>query len=205
MTPAAPLEILVEELSAEAALRILMPKVLPGVSYEIRVFRGKADLVKKLPQRLAGYAAWPGRASRIVVLIDRDDEDCVSLRRHLDDVAARAGFAVTGPARTVVNRIAVEELEAWFFGDIDAVIAAFPRVPTGSANKNGFRDPDAIRGGTWEALERLLQAHGYHRGGLAKVAAAQAIAAHMNIENNRSRSFQVFRDGVRLLAETGDA
>jgi Domain of unknown function (DUF4276) len=200
-----PLEILVEELSAETALRVLMPKLAPGHPFEIRVFRGKPDLLKKLPQRLAGYAAWPGVATaRIVVLVDRDDDDCSELRRNLDLMATRAGFRADGPQRQVVNRIAVEELEAWFFGDVHAITAAYPRVPVSTGTKSAFRDPDAIRGGTAEALQRLLQAHGYHRGGLAKVGAAQAIAPYMDVESNRSRSFQVFRDGLRHVAEIGD-
>ncbi|MGH3928087.1 MAG: hypothetical protein ACRDTT_35370, partial [Pseudonocardiaceae bacterium] len=60
-----------------------------------------------------------------------------------------------------------------------------------------------IAGGTWEALERVLQARGYHLGGLAKVAAATEIAEHMNVDVNRSRSFLVFRDGVRRLVAGG--
>lgn len=201
-----PVEILIEELSAEFALRTLMPKIVPGVAFEIRRFQGKHDLLKKLPRRLAGYAAWPGVAvARIVVLIDRDDEDCRSLRERLDSMAIEAGFTPIGPGRTVVNRIAVEELEAWFFGDFDAVVAAYPKVPSSAQGKAGLRDPDAIRGGTAEAFERLLQKHGYHQGGLAKVTAAQEIAGHMNVEANASRSFQVFRDGVRQLVGMGGA
>lgn len=182
-----------------------MPKILPGVEFRIRVFQGKPDLLKKLPTLLAGYAAWPGTAdSRIVVLIDRDEDDCVALRRLLDSMADHAGFTPVGPGRSLVNRIAVEELEAWLLGDIEAVAAAFPRIPLSTAAKSAFRDPDAIRGGTAEAFERLLKRHGYHRGGLAKVDAARAVAPYMNVESNRSRSFQVFRDGVRQFAEIGD-
>ncbi len=112
------LEILVEEYSAESALILLLPRIVPGVEFEVRVFRGKLDLLKKLPNRLKGY-------------------------------------------------------------------------------------PDTITGGTCEALERVLQASGYHRGGLAKVVAATEIAQHMNVEANQSRSFQVFRDGVRRLVAGG--
>jgi hypothetical protein len=204
MTDLLPVEILVEELSAEFALRQLLPKIVPGAPFVIRTFQGKPALLKKLPERLAGYATWPGvDHARIVVLVDWDDDDCVALRQQLDTVAMAAGFRPTGSRRAVVNRIVVEELEAWFFGDIEALVAAYPRVPPSTARRSGFRDPDAIRGGTAEALERLLQRHGYHRAGLAKVTAAQDIARHMDADNNASRSFQVFRDGVRALAEMG--
>lgn len=171
-----PLEILVEELSAEFALRSILPKIVPGEVFEIRVFRGKPD-----------------------------DDDCEQLREQLDAVATRAGFVPRGPTRGILNRIAVEELEAWFFGDFGAVSAAYPRVPVTAAAKSAFRVPDAIRGGTAEAFERLLQQHGYHKGGLAKVDAARAVSVHMDVENNQSRSFQVFRDGLRELLRIGRA
>ena len=45
------LEFLVEEESAETALDNLVPKIVgPNISYNIRVFQGKFDLLKKLPE-----------------------------------------------------------------------------------------------------------------------------------------------------------
>lgn len=202
------LEILVEERSAERALRVRLPRLVPGVDFEIRVFGGKPDLVKKLPDRLKGYATWITRTDTyLVVLVDRDD-DCLALKAEMEQIAAAAGLptATATPAGHpvhVLNRIAVEELEAWFFGDVPALCAAYPRVPNSLGQQAKYRDPDAVRGGTWEALERVLQAAGYHRGGLAKVAAATEIAQHMNVDVNRSGSFQVFRDGVRRLVAGG--
>jgi hypothetical protein len=49
------------------------------------------------------------------------------------------------------------------------------------------------------ALARILQQAGYHRGGLPKMEAAGRIARHMDPARNRSRSFQVFYDGLRGL------
>ncbi|MCA1709054.1 MAG: DUF4276 family protein, partial [Actinobacteria bacterium] len=199
------LEVLVEERSAEHALYALLPRIAPNVEFDVRVFRGKPDLLKKLPNRLQGYATWiPHTNTCLVVLVDRDDDDCLTLKAEMEKMAAAAGLqrvtaALAGRRADVVNRIAVEELEAWFFGDVPALCAAYPRVPGSLGGQAKYRDPDAITGGTWEALERVLQASGYHRGGLAKVAAATEIAQHMNVEVNRSRSFQVFRDGVRQL------
>ncbi|MGH3803791.1 MAG: DUF4276 family protein [Pseudonocardiaceae bacterium] len=204
------LEILVEERSAERALGGLLPRIVPSVDFEIRVFRGKTDLLKKLPDRLKGYAAWITRADTyLVVLVDRDD-DCLALKAEMEQMAAAAGLptATAAPASRrvhVLNRIAVEELEAWFFGDVPALCAAYPRVPVSLGQQAKYRDPDAVLGGTWEALEHVLQAGGYHRGGLAKVAAATEIAQHMNVDVNCSRSFQVFRDGVRQLVAGGSS
>jgi hypothetical protein len=90
----------------------------------------------------------------------------------------------------VVNRLAIEELEAWYFGDWDAVKAAYPRVSNAVADRAKYRDPDAIAGGTWEAFERILRSAGYFRTGLRKIEAARAVAKHWQPHANRSRSFR---------------
>lgn len=205
------LEILVEERSAEQALRALLPRIVPGIAFEIRVFQGKSDLLRKLPNRLKGYATWITRADTcLVVLVDRDDDDCLTLKADMEKMASAAGLLTAAAASVsrradVLNRIAVEELEAWFFGDVSTLCAAYPRVPASLGQRAKYRRPDAILGGTWEALELVLQEHGYHLGGLAKVAAATEIAQHMNVDVNRSRSFQVFRDGVRRIMAGGSS
>lgn len=52
-------EFLVEESSLESALTQLLPKILPStVTFKIHAFRGKDDLICKLPNRLKGYQAW---------------------------------------------------------------------------------------------------------------------------------------------------
>jgi len=51
-------------------------------------------------------------------------------------------------------------------------------------------------GGTWEALERELRKVGYFPGGLNKINAAREISRFMVPERNRSRRFQVFRQGL---------
>jgi len=197
------LEVLVEEPSAARALGILLPRMVPEAGFEIREFSGKAALLKALPVRLAGYAArlkW--EQLKVAVLVDRDDDDCLVLKQQLQDFAANAGLttrAIDSDNFQVLNRIVVEELEAWLLGDAEALNRAYPRVPISLANQARYRDPDAIRGGTWEALEAVLVKHGYHRSGLRKMQAATDIAQHMNVESNRSKSFQVFRDGVRSL------
>lgn len=87
-----------------------------------------------------------------------------------------------------MNRIAIEELEAWFFGDIQALRAAYPRLSANLGQRERYRDPDAIPGGTWECLERELRQVGYHKGGLQKIALARDVARHMQPERNRSQS-----------------
>ncbi len=205
MAAASHIELLVEEPSAALALEILVPRIVgAGATLRVRSFQGKHDLLKQLPTMLRGYRAWLPAAARIVVLVDRDQQDCLELKQTLERHAAGAGFATRSRRGTdgvfqVVNRIAVEELEAWFLGDVGALAEAFPRVPRTLGNRRGFRDPDAVAGGTAEALARVLRQAGYFRGGVAKTKVAREVASRMDPAVNTSRSFQLFRDSLREL------
>jgi hypothetical protein len=148
------LEFLVEEASLESALTQLLPKILPSnVTSNIHAYRGKPDLLAKVPNRLKGYQAWLPPDWKIVVLIDEDREDCLKLKKQLEDMAISAGLITKSSCQKdksfqVLNRIVVEELEAWFFGDVEAICQAYPKVSANLANQQPYRDPDAIKGGT---------------------------------------------------------
>ncbi len=196
-------EVLVEEPSMEAALRLLLPRLLDELTFEVYPSQCKDDLLAKLPARLKGYRSWLPNDWRIVVVIDRDDDDCNVLKERMERIASEAGLvtksAARGGAYSVVNRLVIEELEAWYFGDWQAVCSAYPKVPVTIPGKAQYRNPDAIGGGTWEAFERIMQRAGYFHSGLRKIEAARTVAAHWNIEGNTSHSFQVFRDALREL------
>jgi hypothetical protein len=134
------------------------------------------------------------------VVVDRDDDDCEALKSELENAARAAGLVTRsrarGPRWQLVNRIAVEELEAWYFGDWAAVRGAYSRVSATVPSQAGYRDPDAIHGGTWEAFERVMRRHGYFRGGLRKIEAADAIGARLDPTRCASLSFATFRDAV---------
>lgn len=204
------LEVLVEELSAEEAMRVLLPPLVgPEVTLEIHSFQGKRDLLAKLADRLRGYARWmaSGVETRVVVVVDEDRQDCRALKARLEAAAAAAGLrtkSVAGPGEPflVLNRLAVEELEAWFFGDCEAIRQAYPSVPASLEHRARFRHTDAIAGGTWEQLERVLQGAGHHLGGLSKVHAARDIARHMDPFCNTSPSFNCFVAGLSDLLAT---
>jgi hypothetical protein len=199
-------EVFVEEPSAEAALRVLLPRILGNTSFSVYPYSCKAELLERLPERLRGYASWLPNDWRIVVVVDRDDDDCVTLKQRLEAMALEAGLGTRSkPKRgrfSVVNRLAIEELEAWYFGDWEAVKQAYPRVNANVPLQARYRSPDAIKGGTWEAFERVLKAAGYFKTGLRKIEAAREVASHMDPKRNASRSFQVLRD---VLAEMATA
>jgi hypothetical protein len=132
-----------------------------------------------------------------VILIDEDREDCHKLKEQLENIAINAGFITKTSSQKrndfqILNRIIIEELEAWFFGDIHAICQAYPRVSSNLATQAKYRHPDAITGGTWEALEKVLKRAGYHLGGLEKFRLARGISPYMNPRENKSPSFQIF-------------
>ena len=129
------------------------------------------------------YARWLPDDWRILVLVDRDRDDCRALKNELEETAQRAGLrTVSRNARwQVANRIVIEELEAWYFGDWQAVQGAYPKVSPRIPNRRGYRDPDGIAD-TWEAF----------------------VAQHMDPAVNRSGSFSVFHHTL-MEAVSADA
>jgi len=197
------IEFLLEEPSTEAVLGKILPKILSDdVSFYFHIFEGKDDLLNKLSDRLRGYRQWIPDDWRIIVLIDEDRRGCRALKEKLERTAHEARFVTKSSASPngyfqVVNRLAIEELEAWFFGDVEALHAAYPRIPESLQYQARYRDPDAILGGTYEALERLLVESNYYTDKLLKTKMAQDIASHMEPSRNRSKSFQVFVEGLK--------
>lgn len=199
------IEFLVEEQSAEEALKHILPRLIRRrAQWKLINLGSKYKLLNALPQRLAAYKRRieQGEDLRLVVLVDRDSDDCTLLKRQLELAADNAGLATkTRPDRRerfqVVNRIVIEELESWFIGDPQALRKAFSRLPKVDSSKGIFRNPD--NGGTWEALHRFLRKHGVYKSTYPKIDAARRIAPHLHLEQNRSRSFQVFISGMEAL------
>ena len=195
----------VEEPSMEAFLAAWLPRFLPeDCTFGIYPYPGKDALLRKIGDRLRGYAAWMPPEYRLVVVVDRDADDCMELKSMLEQFCESAGLrsrrAAGGPDWQVVTRIAIEELEAWYFGDWPAVREAYPRVSSNIPARAAYRNPDAIAGGTWEAFERILQRHGYFSQGLAKLQAATCIGRRIDPARSRSHSFAVFRDAIAEAA-----
>jgi len=200
------LEVFVEEQSAEEALKNLIPKIIGADhSFQIHPFQGKQQLLKELPSRLKGIKYMLSLPDvYVIVLIDRDQNDCKALKAKLEEIAKSAGlFTKSHPGREgtfqVVNRLAIEELEAWFFGDVKAIHIVYPKISSTLGKKRKYRNPDAIRGGTWEALERELKQKGYYSGGLPKIEVAREISKRMDPTRNLSQSFRIFRDALLFV------
>lgn len=195
----------------EAFLEDLLPRIVPqAVDRKIINHGSKWQLLQRLPNRLVGYARIPVlHRPKILILIDRDDDDCVVLKQRLEDGCRHAGLTSrTRPSGDglfdVVNRIVIEELEAWYFGDVAAMAREWPGVPATLAAQARFRDPDAIAGGTHEVLLSVLQKAGHFRGQerLPKIDAARRMGAGIDPARNRSASFKHFMTGLDALVAT---
>lgn len=197
----------------------LLPRLLPQHECEVFDYRSKDNLLKKLPDRLKGYEQQILRSGfeelRVVVLIDRDDDDCKDLKKQLEQFAATAGLRTLSAARPapsqalntdfyVVNRVVCEELEAWYFGDPAACEQAYRRLKIGNFKPAHLQNPDAIVGGTWEAFGRTLHAAGHlskpkPASNEWKYEAARLLGQHVDPDRNQSPSFQAFVAGVRAF------
>lgn len=206
-----PIHIHVEEPSMEAFLGDFLPRILSEASdWKIIDHSSKWQLLNNLPVRLLGYAKMPIlHRPKVLVLVDRDDDECSMLKARLESACNNASlFSKTSPGVAgtfdVVNRIVVEELEAWYFGDVHALCEAWPGVPATLGAQARFRDPDAITGGTHEALLGVLQKAGHFRGmeRLPKIDAARRMGALIDPAHNRSVSFQHFLTGLNALVAT---
>ena len=101
------IEFLVEEPSAEAALRNLVPKILgSGVEFRVIRFQGKQDLLSRLPGLLKGYRRWITADWRIVVLVDEDRQDCRELKAELESLQAMRSC----PPRIAQSRLKIKQV-----------------------------------------------------------------------------------------------
>ncbi len=213
-------EILVEDASGKIALESILEKIIgpngqdctyriipyKGIGRIPRDLRGTIDpqrriLLDRLPKLLRGYGkSLQGFPAAVVVVVDLDDKDCLLFKREMLDILNGCN-----PQPTTLFRIAIEEGEAWLLGDHNAVKSAYPcaKEPVLNAYVQ-----DRICG-TWERLadavypggSQKFKQLGWPQTGQAKCEWANRIALHLDVDNNQSKSFQVFRDGIRNLMQ----
>lgn len=175
---------LLEEQSAKEMLSGLLPKILPKeITPYFIVFEGKSDLEKRLVLKMKG---WKLPDSKFVVLRDKDSGNCLAIKEHLRRKCNDAG------QHDALIRIACHELESWYLGDLRAVKNGLKISISASQESAKFRDPDQLANAS-EELEKLT--HGKYQ----KVGGSRAIGPLLNIDDNRSISFNHFVSGVRRM------
>ena len=167
-------------------IRRLFDPEIERSEWKIIPHQGKNHLLDDLPRTFQTQAGLGGDR-KIVVLCDQDSDDCRELKRKIrDKVPAKLRD------RTLI-RVVCCELEAWYLGDKDALIAAYPdcgRIGSGDWSKN----PDGFRRPSSKIKEKAR--------GFDKVVAGEKVSGKIrNLKDNRSPSFRVFVSGLRGLCQ----
>jgi hypothetical protein len=180
--------VLAEEPSGRIIAEHLARKLDLGERTLCLEHQGKGDLERSFPRKI-GY--WRSqRPPRFVVMRDNDGDNCVKLKARL--------LALVPPkaASRVKIRLVVQELESWYFGDLDAVTRAGLLTAielSQQKRKPRYRDPDGIRYAKQEFKKKIA------RGG--QIELARRIGPHLNLTENRSRSFHAFVEALRWAAQ----
>lgn len=205
-------EILVEDQSGQKALEILIPKIIgANHTYKIHAYKGIGKIPKgmktvkdpskrifldQLPRLLKAYGNYfhtTNYKAVVFVVCDLDDKCLKTFKRELLKVLNSCN-------KKPETRFcfAIEEGEAWFLGDKQAVKKAYPRAKM--TVLDGYVQ-DSICG-TWEKLadavynggSAALKKKGFFEIGKEKSDWATSITRHMNVNSNESCSFCYFRD-----------
>jgi hypothetical protein len=177
---------LLEEPSMAEVLKILLPKILPNdIGFKLIAHDGKQNLEKSIPSRLR---QWKTPHVYFVIVRDQNSDDCVKLKQRLRYLCQQAEKSDT------LIRIVCHELESWFLGDLAAVEKAFKIKGLAKKQQSKkFRIPDRLANASQE-LEKLVKNYDKRLG-------ARAIAPYLELDKNRSYSFQVFIKGIQNLVQ----
>ena len=176
---------MLEEESAMHVLDVILPQILPPcVTFLCISHQGRGDLQKSIPKKLQALRT-PN--TFFVILHDQDSHDCRALKSDLQKLCQASS------QHNPLIRIVCKELEAWYFGDLDAVQKAFPKFNADKhRNKPIYEDPDAITKPS-EVLKKIVT-------GFSKGSAAREVPQYMDIGNNTSVSFNNTITGIKNLA-----
>jgi hypothetical protein len=168
---------LLEEESAYEMLRCFIPKHFPNLRHKLLQFRGKDNLIKQIPKMLASYPD-----SNFVILCDRDEDDCVVLKKRIHDLCKQSRCTV---------RIACNELESWYLAQLDIVAGHF-NVPDLAKYQERYKNPDNIINPD-KILKRITNNH------YQKVRGSKVMGQYLNPDVTRSVSFKHFVNTLKRL------
>jgi len=210
------IEVLVEDASGKRLLEALLPKLIgeqgqphtwriigfKGVGRLPRDLHGRTHardriLLDQLPRLFQGYGQTPG-IDAVLVVLDSDRRDCADFLSELKALAARCQGA-----RHTMFRLAIEEIEAWYLGDREALLTAYPRAKKKVLDR--YRQDSVC--GTWELLADAiypggsvgLKKAGWPLPGQVKCEWAERIGVLLEPSRNVSPSFQKLWEGLRRM------
>lgn len=214
-------DFLVEDKSGKKALEIIVPRIIGTEhSYKIIAYKGvgrippnmkeagnasKRILLENLPKLLRGYgktyAGYGDYSAAVIVVCDLDKKCLKSFREELIKI-----LDACVPKPLTRFCIAIEENEAWFLGDINAIAKAYPHYDNkiiSSYVNDSICD-------TWELLADAIYPGGAHKlkemgwqaVGAEKYSWAERIAPNMRLSTNKSPSFCYFRNKLLELSRS---
>ena len=177
-----------EESSMEVFLEALLSRLFPDLIFQCVVYNGWADLEDSVPGILRN---WHMPGDRFVVVRDSNGYDCHSLKQRIVASCKETG------RDDVLVRIVCQELEGWYLGDFVALAEAYdsPKVLQHQI-KARFRNPDLVRKPSDEVAKLVGP---YRKMEAARRLGTRRLGSLIDGQRNRSRSFQVFVEGVRRL------
>jgi Domain of unknown function (DUF4276) len=194
------IHVLVEGPSERAFIDRWATRLLPDQKFSVHPHQGKGSLPKavdtapnpkrrglldQLPAKLRGLAAaLDQNLDGVLVLLDADDDDVEELAGDIRAVAEHCA-----PQLRVSVSVAVEEMEAFYLGDLRALQRAYPTADMQTARAYV---PDSICG-TWELFGQVVG-----DGGGNKVAWAEAMGPHVTTQPAQSRSLS-FREMIQQI------
>jgi hypothetical protein len=177
---------LLEEPSMKVFVEGYLPRVMPGIDFICIKHEGKQDLEKSIPRKLRAF-----HDSLFVVVRDNDGADCHAIKARLKSICESAG----NPGALI--RLACQELEAWHLGAPSVLAEIYGRPKLAELGRKAkYRDPDHL-GSPSSELARLVPE-------FRKIDCARRMGQAMPVEEtkNRSRSFQVFVEGIRRITSS---
>jgi hypothetical protein len=220
------LEILIEDASGGILINHIMSKykeVHPNMEFRIHSFKGigypkktkstddlkTKKLLTDLPIYLRGISKQLeplGVNAAIIVILDNDRRNCAELKQLLLDIAQK-----NNAKENTAFCIAIEEMEAWLLGDINAINISYPSIRM--SNLTGYTQDSIV--GTWETLANAIYPGGllnmkkdcttYREIGSVKCEWSDKIGKVMELSRNSSPSFQyLIRKLDNLVKESED-
>ncbi len=175
---------LLEEPSMKEFLDEFLPRIIPGQDFICIKHEGKQDLEKSIPRKLR---AW--QEVHFVIIRDNDGAQCQIVKERLRSLCKQAGRP------DALIRIACQELESWYLGSLAALSCAYSRPKLALLSRQAkYRDPDHLANPSGE-LSRMIP-------GFRKIEGARRMGKAMpiNENENRSRSFRIFVQGIQKLS-----
>jgi hypothetical protein len=174
---------LLEEYSMKVLLEGLLPRLFPDLPFLCVPHEGKQDLEKSIPRKLK---AWREPGARFCVIRDNDGADCKVIKQRLIKLCKK------GSRPDTVVRIACQEIEAWYLGDLQATARAFQSNDLLEiGNQVKYREPDSIVTPSLMLTELVPE--------FQKVSGARRMGQELGRDNTSPR-YRALIAGIDLLA-----